>query len=131
MTRSIIRDAQLLSYLSSTNWVLSKIPQVSHNCFGRSDQLVKHLEYVYKKPLSGVHSPRSCVCVRALCCGFMVCRFTYLQLHYCKWVVAAIILMNKHDIPRLQIFAVNHRVRAQFLSVSDLPYPICKKSNLS
>ena len=51
-----------------------------------------------KKPLPGVHSPCSCVCVRALCSGFMVCRYIYVQLHYCKWVVAAIILMNKHDI---------------------------------
>ena len=41
-------------------------------------------------------------------------------------MVAAIILMNKHDIPRLQILTVNHRVRAQFLSVSGLPILFAK-----
>ena len=50
---------------------------------------------------------------------------------FCKWVVAAIILMNKHDIPRLQILRVYYRVRTQFLPASDLLYSICKKSNLS
>ena len=46
-------------------------------------------------------------------------------------MVAAIILMNKHDIPRLQILTVNHCVRAQFLSASAVIYPILFAKNLT